>query len=86
MESTQARTAMFIVIVLALGVCMGLALIKFNQGLQPSDETKALTPEQRLEHLEKSSLNTNRTRNLIDRGLAREKETKAAEDAVYGSQ
>ena len=86
MESTQAKTAMFIVIVLALGVCMGLALIKFNQGLQPSDETKALTPEQRLERLEKSTLNTNRTRNLIDRGLAREKETKAAEDAVYGSQ
>ena len=86
MESTQAKTAMFIVIVLALGLCLGTAFIKLSQGLQPSEETKALTPEQKLERLEKSTLNTNRTRNLIDRGLAREKETKAAEDAVYGSQ
>lgn len=85
MESTQAKITVFIIIVLALGACMGLALIKFDRGMQPSDETSALTPQQKLERLEKSTLNTTRTRSLIDRGLAREKETKAAEDAVYGS-
>ena len=86
MESTQAKIAIFVSIVLALGVCLGLALMKFSQGMQPSEADSRLTPQQRLERLEKSNLNTDRTRNLIDRGLEREKDTKAAEDAAYGSQ
>ena len=83
MESTRIKTAAFILVVLAIGICLGMCVIKFNQAAQPPEETKSLTPGEKLEALEKSTAGRNRSSNFIQKEKARARETREAEEAVF---
>ena len=83
MESTQIKTVAFILVVLAIGICLGVSILKFNQAAQAPDDADAMTPVQKLEALEKCSTGTSRTTNFIQKEKTRAQETREAEKAVF---
>ena len=83
MESTRIKTAAFILVVLAIGICLGISLLKFHQAAETPEEANSLTPGEKLEALEKSTAGTNGSSNFIQKEKARAKETREAEEAVF---
>ncbi len=83
MESVKVKVAAFLLVVLAIGVCLGLSLMKFHRAAEVGDPSDAMTPEQKLEALERPGAGTDRTSNFIAIENARAEETRQAEEAVF---
>ena len=58
MESVKVKVAAFVLVLLALGVCLGVSLMKFHGAAKVEDPGNAMTPGQKLEALERSGKGT----------------------------
>ena len=83
MESVKVKVAAIVLVVLAIGVCLSVSLMKFHQAANVGNPSDAMTPGQKIEALERSGKGTSGAENFIAREKARAEETRQAEDAVF---
>lgn len=81
MESTNAKIAAFILLVLAFGACLCVAFLKFSSAANAPEQP--LTTQQKLKALEKSAPDSKEMRNFIHTERERRSETRDAEEAVF---
>ena len=86
MDSTGAKTAIYVFIVLTVVALLGLAIVKINRAAN-SPETTPLTQSQRLDQLEKSpGVTTPAARNFIHNERTRQNETRDVFDQTTSGQ
>jgi len=86
MDSTSAKTAVYVFLVLVVGALLGIALLRFSRASQ-AGQVKPLTTQQKLDALRKSpGIVTPQGRNFVRNQADRQQETKDAMDQVVGGQ
>ncbi|OFX16147.1 MAG: hypothetical protein A2Z18_11480 [Armatimonadetes bacterium RBG_16_58_9] len=83
MESPPTKIAVFVIVVLAIGMCLGVSFLKFHRAAQPTEPPDAMRPAEKLRVIEKHTTGADTTRNFIAREKSRTEETKRAEEAAF---